>query len=254
MAAAVTLLWGATAYATSLGQLQLKYSSASPARTGYVYLDGVSHGNVYTGKYNLEIDPTVAPTGEAIDIKASATTSGSVPNIRYFIGTFCADILQSAPTSYRLYDVYHPEEAPIGGGNLAMGVDKAWDLRRLFYQHLGATATADGAAAFEACVWEIVYENSGTYNVDYTSALKGDFYVKPTSGNGWVATANTWLGTLGTDQPDIGLRVLASSGYQDFALTVPGLGADPIPEPVTMAGLMLGIGSVVTYVRKRRTA
>ena len=28
----------------------------------------------------------------------------------------------------------------------------------------------------------------------------------------------------------------------------------PIPEPVTMAGLMLGIGSVVTYVRKRRTA
>jgi len=28
----------------------------------------------------------------------------------------------------------------------------------------------------------------------------------------------------------------------------------PIPEPVTMAGVMLGIGSVVTYVRKRRTA
>jgi len=28
----------------------------------------------------------------------------------------------------------------------------------------------------------------------------------------------------------------------------------PIPEPVTMAGLMLGIGGLVTYVRKRRTA
>jgi len=27
-----------------------------------------------------------------------------------------------------------------------------------------------------------------------------------------------------------------------------------VPEPVTMAGVMLGIGSVVTYVRKRRTA
>jgi hypothetical protein len=28
----------------------------------------------------------------------------------------------------------------------------------------------------------------------------------------------------------------------------------PIPEPVTMAGLMMGIGGLVTYIRKRRTA
>jgi len=28
----------------------------------------------------------------------------------------------------------------------------------------------------------------------------------------------------------------------------------PVPEPLTMAGLMLGLGSVVTYVRKRRLA
>jgi hypothetical protein len=28
----------------------------------------------------------------------------------------------------------------------------------------------------------------------------------------------------------------------------------PVPEPVTMAGLMLGIGGLVTYVRKRRAA
>jgi formylglycine-generating enzyme required for sulfatase activity len=30
--------------------------------------------------------------------------------------------------------------------------------------------------------------------------------------------------------------------------------APPVPEPVTMAGLMLGIGGLVTYIRKRRTA
>jgi hypothetical protein len=28
----------------------------------------------------------------------------------------------------------------------------------------------------------------------------------------------------------------------------------PIPEPVTMAGLMLGIGGLVGYVRRRRKA
>lgn len=252
LAAAVIMLWGATAYATSLGQLELKYSSASPAQTGYIYLDGVSHGNVYVGQYNLQISPTFTPTGQGVIIKDSATKSGG----NYYIGTFCTDILQYAPTSYRVYDVYHPEEAPIGGGNVAMGIEQAWELRRLFDQHLGHIGTAAGAAAFEASVWEIVYETSGTYNVDfYNSGARGDFYVKPTSGGtGWVDTANTWLANLGTSHPDIGLRVLASEGYQDFSLTVAGLGADPIPEPVTMAGLMLGIGGLVTYIRKRRKA
>ena len=42
-------------------------------------------------------------------------------------------------------------------------------------------------------------------------------------------------------------------GMQAFMLAESD-GTPPIPEPVTMAGLMLGIGSVVTYVRKRRMA
>jgi hypothetical protein len=47
---------------------------------------------------------------------------------------------------------------------------------------------------------------------------------------------------------------LSNAEQQDFAFTSPGAGGRIIPEPVTMAGLMLGIGSVVTYVRKRRMA
>ena len=257
MAAAVTMLWGATAYATSLGTLELKYSSVSPTQTGYVYLNGVSHGNVYIGEYNLKINKDYATTGEGTKIMQAAEP------FNYVIGTFCADILQNAPTAYSLYNVYLPADAPIGGGNIDMTDAKAWDLCRLFYQRLGAIGTANGAAAFEACVWEIVYETSGTYDVDYTysptDTTRGNFYVQPTSGSGWLATANSWLGALGTDQPQVALRVLVSDGYQDFALTVSGLGGGgpenpDIPEPVTMAGLMMGIGGLVTYVRKRRTA
>jgi hypothetical protein len=42
------------------------------------------------------------------------------------------------------------------------------------------------------------------------------------------------------------LRALSNTSGQDFLVVV--------PEPVTMAGLMLGIGSLVGYARKRRTA
>jgi hypothetical protein len=277
LAVAVTMLCGATAYADSLslGQLELMYSSARPARTAYVYLggsnvtgnDGTNHGNVYTGQYNLQINPGFTPTGEGVAVKETADIIGG----NYILGTFCTDILQNAPTggTYRRYDVYLPQNAPIGGGNVAMNDAKAWDLRRLFSNNQGFIGTADGAAAFEAAVWEIVYETSGTYNVDYHSSssdgltgTRGNFFVDPTSGTidesgkyTWVTTANTWLGALGTGTPDIGLRVLASEGYQDFSLVVTGLGKDSsIPEPVTMAGLMLGIGGLSGYIRRRRRA
>ena len=49
--------------------------------------------------------------------------------------------------------------------------------------------------------------------------------------------------------------------YSDFAVNVIDLGGGdyrvsltPVPEPVTMAGLALGIGGLARYVRKRRTA
>jgi hypothetical protein len=40
----------------------------------------------------------------------------------------------------------------------------------------------------------------------------------------------------------------------DLTLLVPQPEAPPIPEPLTMAGVLLGIGGLVTYVRNRRKA
>jgi hypothetical protein len=60
-------------------------------------------------------------------------------------------------------------------------------------------------------------------------------------------------------EPDGKLRVFFG-GYSDeptnnYELSgVMVLNAVAVPEPVTMAGLMLGIGGLVTYVRKRRKA
>jgi hypothetical protein len=49
--------------------------------------------------------------------------------------------------------------------------------------------------------------------------------------------------------PQIGM-----SGTHNTQFNVTEIQLDVVPEPLTMAGLMLGIGGLVTYVRKRRKA
>ncbi len=241
-AVGLTLLPAATAQATSLGTVRLAYDSVSPRQASNVTLDGSTTNGLLTGRYNLQLDPTYAPTGEGVDVYAEADANGR-------IGTFCADVRQWAPTSYKVYDVYLPEDAPIGGANSPMDEAKAWDLRRLFNQRTGETGTNDGAAAFQAAVWEIIYEESGTYDV-----TSGDLSMTIYSGwgSGWLATANDWLDALGTDQPDVGLRVLANADKQDFAMWVPDLPGGVIPEPLTAVALLLGGAALTAYSRRRR--
>jgi len=227
LAAAMVLATGPPAQATSLGQLDLKYHGSDAYRNGRVHLDGGSSVLV-TGKYILEVDTDPATYwGQGKDVVEQANTN-------HMLDTFCADLEQWALSDFTTYDVYHPEHAPIGAGNSPMGIEKAWDLRRLFSQHWGDAASDNGAAAFQAAVWEIVYEDTDTYDYDVTD---GDLWIEK---------------MLGTGQPDVGLRVLANENYQDYALVVLGLPADPVPEPVTLAGLMLGVGSLVGYLRRRR--
>jgi hypothetical protein len=48
--------------------------------------------------------------------------------------------------------------------------------------------------------------------------------------------------------------------YGTFSVEFVSIGGDdyvkmtPVPEPVTMAGLVLGVGSLATYLRRRRMA
>jgi len=240
-AVGLVLAMTVSAQATSLGTVRLKYAGVSPRRASNITIDGSTTSGILTGKYNLQLDATYTPTGEGVDVYAAANAAGQ-------IGTFCADVLQWAPTSYLVYDVYHPEEAPIGAGNSPIGIAKAWDLRRLFSQRTGDTGTHDGAAAFQAAVWEIVYEESGTYDV-----FSGDIALTYYWGSGWLDTANDWLDALGSDQPDVGLRVLANADKQDFAMWVPGLPAAAIPEPLTALGLLLGGAALTAYSRRRRS-
>ena len=246
LAAVMVLATGPPARATSLGQLDLKYAGSDFCLSGNVHLDGSTTYMIVTGTYVLEVDPDPATYwGQGEDVVEQASSDN-------LIDTFCADIEQSALSAFTTYDVYHPELAPIGGDNSPMGIEKAWDLRRLFNQHLGDTASDSGAAAFQAATWEIIYEDTDTYTYDVTDQNSRFWMERMAWDPDWLTTANDWLAGLGTDKPDVGLRVLANDDYQDYALVVTDLPADPIPEPVTLAGLMLGVGSLVGYLRRRR--
>jgi len=263
------LLGAAVAYAeptSPTGTVMLRYSSCSPRQAATV---SVKSGAWLTGKYNLQLDTSYNPdggefgTGEGEDIYAAAQSTS------YYIGTFCSDVWQYAPSDYLVYDVYRPADAPIGGANPddGMGDAKAADLRKLFGNYSGSIgykvthnsvtySVNDVAAAFQAAVWEIVYETNDTYNARNDTSTSDDFWMDEYwQDEPWLDLANYWLGTLsGLDDPDLGLRVLANIDTQDYAFVVPGLGGEPIPEPLTMLGVFLSVSALTGYIRKRRAA
>jgi hypothetical protein len=269
---AVCLLLAGSAFATATGWITMSFYNVSPGENVNYVAPGKS-GSTTAGVYNqkvylnkgwgdlLDSDGNGIPDQEASELIASLglKDGGSGTTAWAYASTFCADIKQYASGSFLRYDIFKPADAPIGGGNTPMGDAKAADLRRLFdnYSAYGIGAlpytlgtTTYGAnqtsAAFQASVWEIIYETSA-YDVKQN-------VFRITSSNASRDLANYWLTHLGDVDPCLGLRILVRDDQQDFAIVVPGVGRDPIPEPVTMAGVMLGIGSIAGYVRRRRTA
>ena len=256
----VAALAAGTAYADSWGQAYIKqiaygYVGFSSVRADFTYDDGggvpgydgapsstYAHwdenywsDNVYTGQYGFDLDPA----------KSSWIANKLLKDPFY---AYCTDLVQN-PGDWSYYDLRPLEEAPIGGGVGPMGTTKANALRELFGTvKPGILIGNANHEAFAACVWEIVYEKPGVaYNLA-SGWLQVGALTSGSLAQGWL-NGITW----NTSEYDNGVFAITSPGKQDFALTNPDLGGY-IPEPVTMAGLMLGIGSIAGYARRRRTA
>ena len=227
----------------------------SPAKSIRLYYDGDYLGYVGTGQFNLRVDQNYAGTwGEGQEIVDMAASNNNM------IGGFCADLVQSVPGDYTVYDVRMPEDAPIGGANSnlfpnGMGETKATHLRRLFDNELANAATSTtNAAAFQLAVWEIIYETGPDYELSYYDyGDRGTFYAKDGDS---IALANEWLADVvaGSGDPLIRLRVLTDPCKQDYSVILPDkpYPASPaIPEPLTAAAMFAAVAGLGTYVRRR---
>ena len=149
--------------------------------------------------------------------------------------TFCVELTQSFQ-----FNVNYTDYSIVSGASYFTG-SKAADLAKLVTAHAGSVVDASSSAAFQAAVWEIVYE-TGSYNLN-----AGTIQFAPgTVSAADLATANGWFATLNAVVPDVSINVLQSREHQDFLL------AAAVPEPSTYALLaagLLGVG----FVARRRT-
>lgn len=187
---------------------------------------------------------------EKLSIDPDETT-----NPAYYLDTvfsgYCIDLKEEISWDFEgTWQLAPLEEAPIGAGQPAMGTGRADLLRNLWGSYFNDPHNAE----FQVAVWELLAETSGDYDVTNEN---GAFYVKTADDDEVdVSMINTWLDVV-TDENYSGqvasvVWAMVSDGTQDFAVLIETGGAPPvIPEPVTMLGLLAGIGGLIHYARKR---
>jgi hypothetical protein len=120
-----------------------------------------------------------------------------------------------------------------------MNSAKAIDLAELLHVNWTGNLTAARAAGIEAAVWEIVNEDSGTYNVS-----TGNLQVYNNAAV--VSAANDMLSYLTPDLQQVDYRGefvgLSSTAYQDFVVKT------PLPGAVLLG--FLGLGAAGMKLRR----
>lgn len=226
--------------------MSVEYSNVSPGITTDLSgtFDGVHEsygaGSIYAGVCNLTNDPTHA-TGQGVTISNAVGTT---------IHGFCMDVLQGTSSSYSQYQVISLDSGPVGGANTAMGSTRANEIRELFGRYYSQSFTNTQAAAFQAAIWEVEYEAAANpLNVTSGSVVVGQ------SDPAIQTVADGWLGSLTGNSAyyDNNVRAISNGSYQDYVFTTSTMnpGTSPVPEPLTITAVIMALGGLGMYVRKR---
>jgi hypothetical protein len=166
----------------------------------------------------------------------------------------------NSPETYIIKDV---AQATVDSGpGTSLNASKAAALSELWgaYYDEGWQTQITGddkkkAAAFQACVWEIIADYTGQAN---SLDLRKDSFmvsVKEGEGKDELAIASGWLSTLPTlinDGKDgATLRILQNDKYQNFLVEVTN--TPPVPEPATLL-LVLSMAPCLCVKRLRKIA
>lgn len=216
----------APAMAGLIGSADVREVSVSPGAVltlyGKNFIGGVG---AQAGIYNLEVLNATLPIGNR---------------------GFCIE-MQYSTSSLKPYDIRTLDDAPRTQGNGpgadgTMGATKAGMIAALWGQHFAEIGNDNiKAAAFQAAVWEIVYENSGTLDVSVWDNTENTF--KVTGDANVIAQANAWLqGGTNWNGAKAHLVAVSNRDYQDYVV--------PVPAPAAAGLCFLGLG-LVGWVRRR---
>jgi len=186
---------------------------------------GINQSSIVTGIYRLDMKDYADSATNPVDL-----TPSEIALLNGKVDSFCTDIIDTAYSSYSIYDVSPLAETPDAAGG-PMGATKARDLAELLYTNWTPILSAQTAANIQAAVWEIVNEDSSTYNVS-----TGNLTV---SGGGVVSAANTLLGALTGVGDYTGMFVgVSSDSHQDYVVKV------PVPGAILLGLLGLGVAGL----------
>lgn len=121
----------------------------------------------------------------------------------------------------------------------------ASNLTNLANKYYSSVSDSLTSAAFQMAVWEIVLEDSGTFNL-----TSGAFQLKNSATA--INLAQSWLDGINDDSVaatgNYSLRYLQNGKYQDMLVLT------PVPEPATYGMLLLGMGLIGLFARRRSTS
>ncbi len=259
------LLLASLAHAASYGTIDMKYLGYNQQGALWqgvrLKVDTNRDGqwnwnhNTVAGQYPFrwDEDDSALTSDEARDAFNHSPTSP-------IIYGFCVDVAQyaGAHNQYSTFTVADPEGMYIGGSDTTgaaaryLSSESAAYLAEHFSRHWDLVTTRSAAASFAAVAWEIMYEDPFDLTDPSSQYNLGSGYVQVTD----AGLGATWLSELdGTDQGDK-VFALISDDYQDMSVPMFGYGSSsaPIPEPLTVMGLLLGAGGISRYVLRRVVA
>ena len=188
---------------------------------------------------------TAVSTSAPLDAPVTATPSTGGFNVHIDSGSsflaWCVDVWQWLGGSNYTY-----QSSPVGlaldAGKVTLNQAKVDNLNRIASEAYTSINNATTSAAFQAAIWEIAFENSGTY-----SLASGAFAM--TSPSAVTTQAQTWLNNLGNYSPaSYSVSVWSSPSQQDALVFA------RVPEPATYTMLLAGLGLMTYTARRRKTA